>query len=444
MRKLILILALALLLCVCCAQGATRIGLDRLNWSQSIDGIKFSGTAPTATTDKLYSDSGVLKFNGKEIDGTYHGFIRQSGATLYAYSSTALVTSGTDFGTVFNALVNTLRSGTTCNAVIYVDTANASTTTPGYLYSNLSVVSSGIGRASISTGSNIALFQVNSTSTAINYIRIKGFDLAYTGTNPYTTAHINLYNTSYSIVDDVYTSTPNLAYSSSNQGGIRIDGLLYHAWLNKITNCHAHRIRLNNATDNWVFGNTICSWETNGDAIYLSGSCNNLKLSQNHIIVTKLYGLVVASGTTQDGLHITDNWFEPQDGWQAGEEQQAIYSLGTIQNSIVSNNHVRNMGSVGFNFDGGLKYSICSSNEFYNCNMANNANYRCISLGATSTTNAFVGNKGRAVGITTKAPFMWGCDYASYTSNVIVGTFSDDITNVGTGSIETGTISRLA
>jgi hypothetical protein len=316
-------------------------------------------------------------------------------------------------------------------------------TTTGYLYSNLSVLSSGIGRASISTGSNIALFQVNSTSDAINYVRITGLDLAYTGTAPYTTAHINLFNVSYSIIDDVYTLTPNLEYSSSNQGGIRIDGLLYHAWLNKITNCHVHRIRLNNATDNWVFGNTICSWEINDNAVYLSGTCNNLKLSQNHIIVPKFNGLQVASGTTQDGLHVADNWFEPQDGWEAGEEQYAIYSAGAIQNSVVSNNHVRNMGAMGFNFDGGLKYSICSSNEFYNCNLANNANYRCVSLGVTSTTNALVGNKGRAVGITTKAPFMWGCDYATYTSHVIVGTFSEDITNVGTGSIETGTISRL-
>lgn len=443
MKKFILILALALLLCSY-ADAATKIGLDRLNWSQSIDGIKFSGAAPATTTNALYSDGGTLKFNGKDIGGPYHGYIKQSGAMLLAYNSTALVTSGTNFGTVFNTLVNSLRNGNTCNAVIYVDVANASTTTTGYLYSNLSVLSSGIGRASISTGSVIPLFQVNSTSPAINYVRIVGFDLSYTGTNPYTTAHINLYNTSYSIVDDVYTLTPNLEYSSSNQGGIRIDGLRYHAWLNKITNCHVHRVRLNNATDNWVYGNAICSWEVNGDAVFLSGSCNNLKLSQNHIIVPKNYGIVIAPGTTQDGLHITENWFEPQDGWNAGEEQQAIYSLGVIQNSIISYNHVRNMGAAGFNFDGGLKYSICNGNEFYNCNLANNANYRCISLGSTSTTNAFVGNKGRAVGITTKAPFMWGGDYSSYTSNIIVGTFSDDISNVGTGSIETGTISRLA
>ena len=41
MKKLILILALALLLCSC-VDGATKIGLDRINWSQSADGLEIS------------------------------------------------------------------------------------------------------------------------------------------------------------------------------------------------------------------------------------------------------------------------------------------------------------------------------------------------------------------------------------------------------------------
>jgi hypothetical protein len=66
MKKLILFLALALLLCGC-VDGATKIGLDRLNWSQSIDGIKFSGTAPASTAGVLYSDSGELMFGSRSV-----------------------------------------------------------------------------------------------------------------------------------------------------------------------------------------------------------------------------------------------------------------------------------------------------------------------------------------------------------------------------------------
>lgn len=69
MKKIILILCMILLLCGC-VDGATKIGLDRLNWSQSLpsgEGIKFSGTAPAVTTDKLYSDGGVLKFGDRTI-----------------------------------------------------------------------------------------------------------------------------------------------------------------------------------------------------------------------------------------------------------------------------------------------------------------------------------------------------------------------------------------
>ncbi|MFA5408701.1 MAG: glycosyl hydrolase family 28-related protein [Bacilli bacterium] len=45
----------------------TKIGLDRLNWSQSIDGIKFSGTVPEVTAGTLYSNSGTLKFDGSKV-----------------------------------------------------------------------------------------------------------------------------------------------------------------------------------------------------------------------------------------------------------------------------------------------------------------------------------------------------------------------------------------
>lgn len=68
MKKIILLVIL--LIFVGYADAATKIGLDRLNWTQSLpsgEGVKFSGIAPNTTTDKLYSDGGILKFNGSEI-----------------------------------------------------------------------------------------------------------------------------------------------------------------------------------------------------------------------------------------------------------------------------------------------------------------------------------------------------------------------------------------
>lgn len=119
MKKLILILALALLLCSC-ADAATKIGLDRLNWSQSIDGIKFSGTAPASTTGVLYNDSGTLKFNGSNIGGgsggasPYDYIIYYDGSQAHAEEAdgTPLMTDASNT-TVIQAAINGLPDGGT-------------------------------------------------------------------------------------------------------------------------------------------------------------------------------------------------------------------------------------------------------------------------------------------------------------------------------------------
>ncbi|MFA5409597.1 MAG: hypothetical protein WC343_12575 [Bacilli bacterium] len=70
MKKLILMLCMLLLLCSC-VDGATKIGLDRLSWSQSLpsgEGITFSGSAPAVTTDTLYSNNGILEFDGFKVN----------------------------------------------------------------------------------------------------------------------------------------------------------------------------------------------------------------------------------------------------------------------------------------------------------------------------------------------------------------------------------------
>jgi len=110
MKKLILILALALLLCSC-VDGATKIGLDRLNWSQSVDGIKFSGAAPTSTVGYLYSDSsGTLKFGDSTVSGRIDPFeaqIMKDGAnTVLIASNGTRMLSSTNSGGVINWAIN--------------------------------------------------------------------------------------------------------------------------------------------------------------------------------------------------------------------------------------------------------------------------------------------------------------------------------------------------
>ena len=61
MKKLILILALALLLCSC-VDGATKIGLDRLNWSQSLPDGEGIGLSQTGEPDAVIDWATVTGF----------------------------------------------------------------------------------------------------------------------------------------------------------------------------------------------------------------------------------------------------------------------------------------------------------------------------------------------------------------------------------------------
>ena len=117
MKKLILILALALLLCSC-VDGATKIGLDRLNWSQSLpsgEGIKFSGTAPGTTTKTLYSYSDVLMFGEAVVSmPTYDITCYYSGGQAHAqWFNGTWIGSNANNATVIQAAINDLPDGGT-------------------------------------------------------------------------------------------------------------------------------------------------------------------------------------------------------------------------------------------------------------------------------------------------------------------------------------------
>ena len=83
MKKLILILALALLLCSC-VDGATKIGLDRLNWSQSL---------PTGVVNGAFTT--IVKYEGPNVIARWHNG-----------TSISIGYAGTDDHTVINAALN--------------------------------------------------------------------------------------------------------------------------------------------------------------------------------------------------------------------------------------------------------------------------------------------------------------------------------------------------
>lgn len=70
MRKILILLALAIMLVGSAMAAEPRINTAQVNWTQTMpsgEGIIFSGTVPATTTNTLYSDSGTLKFNGAAI-----------------------------------------------------------------------------------------------------------------------------------------------------------------------------------------------------------------------------------------------------------------------------------------------------------------------------------------------------------------------------------------
>lgn len=88
MKKIIFVLLFIIL--TGCVDGVTKIGLDRLNWDQSLpngDGIIFSGTAPPTTNGTLYSESGALMFDGAPVGGNAGSCtvaVYKSGGYIYA------------------------------------------------------------------------------------------------------------------------------------------------------------------------------------------------------------------------------------------------------------------------------------------------------------------------------------------------------------------------
>lgn len=415
-----------------------RQGWDKLNES----GGNMTGALYVVNGTGQAAASYAQLWDNRDYSVSYDGIIKQKSTTYYGINGAGtVISSGTNFGAVFNSLVDSLRSGQSCPATIAIDCPSATTTSPCYLYSELNVI--GIGRPHISTATDIPLFESNA-SAYHSGIAMRGLYLSFTGVGHYTSRHIEIYNASYNYFDEIHTMMPNTHYDITNHGGILLDGTSGTTWLNYITKSHLSQVTLRNSTDNWIDKNSIVNWEMTNWGINLIGTCNNAKITDNHIICpstsTSPAGIYIAS--PQFGLKVTGTWFEPQDAWSSGEFQDGIISDGLLTFCDFSGNHFNSLGGAGMNFNGGISYSTVLGNDFYNVNLANNAGFRCISAGS-GAYNTISNNVAYANGQTTKSQFLWGTDYSSYSANIINGDFSDDIVVLGTGSKENGTISVL-
>ena len=94
--------------------------------------------------------------------------------------------------------------------VIYLDFETATVAGTAYLENYTEVI--GIGRPTITTTAVEPIFLANSTTGLLHsYIKIKDVILRYDGSTAYSRGHIELYNTSYSTIEGVYTGLDNRA-----------------------------------------------------------------------------------------------------------------------------------------------------------------------------------------------------------------------------------------
>jgi len=144
MKKLLIGFIFIFILCGA-VDGATKIGLDRLNWSQSIDGIKFSGISPSSTAGTLYSDSGTLTFGDNPVDniGLDTVIIRQNGTNIIAKSSDGYIVATGTVGTNDLEVLNDSRDYCHTNypggATIAILNGSYTISTFEFLYSNLTL-----------------------------------------------------------------------------------------------------------------------------------------------------------------------------------------------------------------------------------------------------------------------------------------------------------------
>lgn len=466
MKKLILILALALLLCSC-VDGATKIGLDRLNWSQSVDGIIFSGTAPGTTTNALYSDSGTLKFNGSSVAGDNGKspydivFNQSSNETWIAYDSVgAVIDNDADIGSLWNAVIPQYKSGNNVRASIAIQSyqgAISYTNETLWVYPFMQIT--GLNRPKIATWDDISIFHGNLSDYYNQEILITGLELGYYGTANYTHSHIYLGNPLSCWIEKNYCHYKNVAgmsYSSSNRGGIWLVGNMTYSWMNYIEKNDIVHLRLTNTTDNFIIGNGIDSQKLNSMAIYMSGTVNNNKIMQNHIVANKNAALYLAAGATAYFVQFSNNYIEPYGATHVAGSTE--YGVNTVANAIgwtISENMFVGLGAIAWHCEGGAVGSKFVNNVVYNGNQENNAIYSDVRLAEVNAGdcegNIISGNNFINTVTTVKAAAIQEAggpetpNYNRLGGNTIIGSgYVDDVVKIGAQSTEADNIYRAS
>jgi len=421
MKKLMLILCLGLLLCGC-VDGATKIGLDRLNWSQSIDGIRFSGNVPVPTTGVLYNDSGTLKFNGSDVSlGGYHALIRADEEGYFAYAQNGtIIASDTsapfDFGAVLD-VVTALGPDQT----ILVD-GDFDTATTGTLVNGTKLI--GIGYSSIHPTSVITVIDTADTDYLHKDVSIMDLRIYYDGVSAYNVPFIILHDPqgcTIRNVNAVYIEKSAIGYN----GALALTSDIPYTWLNKIEDCTLNQIRFTNITDSLIENCAVNTYGMALQAIKLIDICNNVKIIQNEIVCDSTYGIYIESCNWY--VQISENYFEAHmHSPKPGNTETAIKFGAASRYATIENNHFAYLNGKGIEFNG--NYGIICNNIFENMNTADNS-YSDIDI--TGDTNLITGNLGaNSVGSTYKSIMIDDSDYNMVYNNHAKG---DGYSNVFVG-----------
>lgn len=430
MRKLILLLALALLLCGC-VDGVTKIGLDRLNWSQSIDGIKFSGTAPASPTGVLYNDSGELKFNGSNISRMdCDVLIKLESDGIYAYASSGSVlasdvSSPFDFGAVFNAVMTNNGPGQT----IAID-GDFDYTTSSILLNHTEVY--GVGSSSLSTADDVSAFTTANDTYIREHITIEHLNIFYTDTSYCAVPQIAIYNPlSCTLKDLKVLCTSVSSYSASHSGGIYLYGYHDYTWLNKIEDCTVSRLALLKITDSTIKNVASNTYGKGSHAIKLNGACNNVKIVGCEIVCDTNAGIYISHECWH--LQIKDNYFEAHMHTPTpGNVETGIHFATANKYAEIEGNHFSYINGYGIYYVGNC--GVIANNIFENCNVGDNS-YDDIAI-TSGDTNMIHGNIGtRAYGETNKGYLADDTNYNIFYNNHAKGDLYLGCVDAGANSL---------